>query len=438
MQMTTFKTLPFFQGKPPLLVMLGMLLIFSLLWMAYQSWQAFLGGVPKDQTTLTLSSWGTLEELHTLKTQVHAFEEAHPTLHVKIRYMPDLYTQSLQMLIASNQTPDVMMLNSLDVQRFCQAGLLENASPLIHHERNAFFPTALRSMTAPDGTLCAVPRDVSNLVVYVNQDLLQRLAPQAQGLVKPSWHLNDLPKIAESVADLHRQPKTWTVSFYQAPALFWLPFVWSEGGELFKNQALKLNADAIKALEDYKAFRYTPHLAPDRHEIGNTTMSDLFLQGRLLFFLSGRWSVPFLREKATFQWDVLPFPQGKAGSRVGIDSTGYALSRRSLHLKDAEALTRFLSSATSQKAWVHSGLIVPARQALASSDAFLQRGQSPQHADYFITAMSTGVPSAYPKNWTSLGQSLNSAMDAYFNTPDLSLQHAFEDTQIKGAMPDAS
>jgi multiple sugar transport system substrate-binding protein len=410
----------------------------SLLWMAYQSWHAVLGDVPKDETTLTLSSWGTLEELQTLKTQVHVFEEAHPTLHVKIRYMPDLYTQSLQMLIASNQTPDVMMLNSLDVQRFCQADLLEDASPLIQQERNAFFPTALKSMTAPDGTLCAVPRDVSNLVVYVNQDLLQRLSPQAQGLVKPSWHLKDLPKIAESVAGLHRQPKTWTISFYQAPALFWLPFVWSEGGELFKTQALKLNAPAIQALADYKALRQHPHLAPDRQEIGNTTMSDLFLQGRLLFLLSGRWSVPFLREKATFQWDVLPFPQGKAGSRVGIDSTGYAVSRRSLHLKDAQALTRFLSRADSQNAWVHSGLIVPARQALASSDAFLQRGQSPQHADYFITAMSTGVPSAYPKNWTSLGQSLNSATDAYFNTPDLSLAEALKDAQLKGAMPDAS
>ncbi len=418
----------------------GLITLFSLslLWMAYQSWHAFLGGVPNSETTLTLSSWGTLDELQTLKTQVHAFEEAHPTLHVKIRYMPDLYTQSLQMLIASNQTPDVMMLNSLDVQRFCQAGLLEDASSLIQQERNAFFPTALKSMTAPNGTLCAVPRDVSNLVVYVNQDLLKRLAPQAQALVKPSWHLADLPKIAESVADLHRPTKTWTISFYQAPALFWLPFVWSEGGELFNNQTLKLNDPAIQALADYKALRQHTHLAPDRQEIGNATMSDLFLQGRLLFFLSGRWSVPFLREKATFQWDVLPFPQGKSGSRVGIDSTGYAMSRRSPHLKDAQALTRFLSRTDSQKAWVHSGLIVPARQALATSDAFLQRGQSPQHADYFITAMPTGVPSAYPKNWTSLGQSLNSAMDAYFNTPDLSMQQALKDAQLKGAMPDAS
>ncbi len=438
MQIPTFKTLPFIQEKSPLVVLLSMLLIFSLLWMAYQSWHAVLGGVPNGETNLTLSSWGTLEELKTLTTQVHDFEEAHPTLHVKIRYMPDLYTQSLQMLIASNQTPDVMMLNSLDVQRFCQAGLLEDASPLIHQERNAFFPTALTSMTAPDGTLCAVPRDVSNLVVYVNQDLLQQLPAHTKGLVKPSWHLADLPKIAESVANLHRQPKTWTISFYQSPALFWLPFVWSEGGDVFKNKTLKLNANAVKAVADYKALPYTPYLAPDRQEIGNTTMSDLFLQGRLLFFLSGRWSVPFLRKNARFQWDVLPFPQGKAGSRVGIDSTGYAVSSRSLHLKDAQALTRFLSRADSQKAWVHSGLIVPARQALAASDAFLQRGQSPQYADYFITAMSTGVPSAYPKNWTSLGQSLNSAMDAYFNTPDLSLAEAFEDAQIKGAMPDAS
>jgi multiple sugar transport system substrate-binding protein len=438
MQIPLFKRTLALQGKSPLLFFLGALLVSSFLWMLYQSWHAVLGGVPNGKTTLTLSAWGTLEELHTLKTQVHAFEEAHPSLKVHIRHMPDLYTQGLQMLIASNQTPDVMMLNSLDVQRFCQAGLLQDAFSLIKHEQDAFFPTALRSMTAPDGTLCAVPRDVSDLVVYVNQDLLKTLPRHTQALLNPSWHLGDLPAIAEAIANLHRQPKTWTVSFYQAPALFWLPFVWSEGGEVFKNQTIQFNATAVQALAQYKALRHSPHLAPDRQEIGNTTMSDLFLQGRLLCLLSGRWAVPLLRENASFSWDVLPFPQGKAGSRVGIDSTGYAVSRHSPHLKDAQALTRFLSSASAQQAWVHSGLIVPARKALATRDAFLQRGKLPQHADYFITALTTGMPSAYPKTWTHLGQSLNTAMDAYFNTPDFPLEEALKGAQLQGAMPHAS
>ena len=52
--------------------------------------------------------------------------------------------------------------------------------------------------------------------------------------------------------------------------------------------------------------------------------------------------------------------------------------------------------------------------------------------------MSTGVPSPYPKNWTSLGQSLNLAMDAYFNTPDLPLNKALEEAQIKGGVSNAS
>ncbi len=394
--------------------------------MFWQTWQH--AQQQSTKPSLTLSTWGTPAELQTLKGLIQDFEAQQPQIQVRVRYMPDAYTQGLQLLVASKQTPDVMMLNSLDVPRFCQADLLQNLHTVPDLDLKAYFPTALQSMTSPQGVLCAMPRDVSNLVVFVNQDLLSRLPQTLQNQVHSAWRLKDLPSMASVLQDYNQRhpqsPPKWLMSAYHAPALFWLPFLWSEGVDLFHQNTLQFSPTVINTLDAYKALRYTPAFAPLRSEVGSTTMTDLFMQGRLLFLLSGRWSVPFLRENADFQWDVLPFPKGQAGSVVGIDSTGYALSKHSRHPQEAEALLRFLTREASQRAWVKSGLIMPSRQGLAKSDLFLQATQVPKHASVFLEAMSSGIPSHYPTRWTSLGQSLNLVMESYLNTPHLSLPQA--------------
>ena len=43
-------------------------------------------------------------------------------------------------------------------------------------------------------------------------------------------------------------------------------------------------------------------------------MGQLFAQGKIAMFVSGRWSVPAFRQKLTFKWDIRPFPKGPAGS----------------------------------------------------------------------------------------------------------------------------
>jgi multiple sugar transport system substrate-binding protein len=425
-----------------------LLLLLSLAWLLWQTWSH--RSVNDADITLSMSVWGNTEELQTLKALIHDFEAQHSHLHVQIKHTPDFYTQRLQMMMVSQQAPDVMMLNSLDVPRFCQSEVLRDLNTVAGLEPSAYFPSALESLKSPQGVWCALPRDVSNVVIYVNQDFLKELPASAQTHVKPTWTFKDLNTVAHAVATREatrqRQRKVgsprladrWTLSFYQAPALFWLPFIWSQGGHAFQQDTFALDAPAVKALNAYKALRQTPAFAPNRHAIGNTSMTDLFLQGRLLFLLSGRWSVPLLRQEATFQWDVLPFPRGRAGSRVGIDATGYGLSAQSRHPKEAEAFLRFLSTASSQARWVRSGLIIPARQSLAMSPVFLQPHLPPKQASVFLDAMATGIPSAYPKQWTSLGQRVNQAMDVYFNTPNLPLADALDHAQLEGGPPHAT
>jgi ABC-type glycerol-3-phosphate transport system substrate-binding protein len=125
-------------------IVLGFVIGGSLLWMFWQTWQH--AQQQSTKPSLTLSTWGTPAELQTLKGLIQDFEAQQPQIQVRVRYMPDAYTQGLQLLVASKQTPDVMMLNSLDVPRFCQADLLQNLHTVPDLDLKAYFPRALQSM----------------------------------------------------------------------------------------------------------------------------------------------------------------------------------------------------------------------------------------------------------------------------------------------------
>ncbi len=138
-------------------------------------------------------------------------------------------------------------------------------------------------------------------------------------------------------------------------------------------------------------------------------MSQLFLQGRLAMLVSGRWSVPVLRDQAKFKWSIAPFPKGSKGSVVGIDSSGYAISSNTKHPQESWQFVSFLSSAKAQKMFTKSGLIIPARKDIANSKHFL--GKQSEHGEYFIDAIATGYPTHVPLRWNEITEELDVALE---------------------------
>ena len=205
------------------------------------------------------------------------------------------------------------------------------------------------------------------------------------------------------------------VSFNAKPPLFWLPFLWSAGGDLFSAdfRHCTLNAPgALEGLQFVANWRQRWHMAPTKAESGDAAMSQWFLQQRLAMMISGRWSVPVLREQAHFSWDVAPLPVGPSGrSRVGIDGSGYAISARSPHPKAAWALIRFLVSKPAVTQVAASGLIVPARRDVAESGLLSQPGQPPAHGRVFLDAIADGVPTHTPPRWNEFSEELQLALE---------------------------
>lgn len=385
----------------------------------------------KHLTTIQLSTWGSAQEITVLKSLLRAFEREHPTIRVDLLHIPENYYQKLHILIAGDMIPDVIFTNNISFPIYASQGIFRDLkadldtagqqdgkqSAIIHAKD--FYPAALNAFRwkRSDGTeiLGALPRDVSNLVIFYNKDLFREA-----GVAEPKtgWNWQDFRETAQQLTvDKNNDgtPEQFGISFYATPSLFWLPFVWSANGELLSQDLRHVLLDSpqsVAGLQFYSRLRNLWHVAPQKVESGGATMSQLFMQQKLAMILNGRWSVPVLREQATFDWDVAPLPTGPSGhSHVGIDASGYAISAKSAHPSESLALVNFLLSHKAIEQVAESGLIVPARKDVAESPLFLSPQQLPAHSRVFLDVIPDGVTRRTPPRWNEFSEALNLALE---------------------------
>lgn len=418
---------------PTALLTLAMLLMVGLAWLSgCQS-----GSPNTGLTTLTLSCWGTPTEKALLSELARGYQALHPQVRVKVQHSPDNYFAKLHLLMAARHAPDVMMLNSLTAPTYAAAGQLLPLDAWLAQQpapngAQAYAPAALAAMqaTLPSGqtALVALPRDVSTLAVVVNTSLLKQAlgAAQAEALLARAtspnpatlWRWDEAISVATTVQKQLPHVKGW--SFYSSPPLYWLPFVWSWGGQWLTDAQHPMVDDADTAawqgLQAYTDLRHRWQVAPSLAVTGQTPMTQLFLKGDLLFMLAGPWTIPFLREQAPFAWDIVRFPQGPAGSRVGVDASGFAVWAHTPHPQQALELLGYLNSAKAQASLAQSGLILPARVEVAQAQALADKAASlqPYHAEVWQAAVAEGIPTHTPAQWHSVGEALTERLRPWF------------------------
>ena len=370
-----------------------------------------LGGIsllfmqrPADtREVVTFASWGSRSEVAIIKPILENFEKENPTIKVDFMHIPQNYFQKIHLLFASNTPPDVIFINNQYLPVYANAGLLE---PL--QADGNFYQKSLKAMSWKN-TLYAVPRDISNLVIFYNRDIFK-----SNGIPSPSadWTFDDFIKISKKLT----HDGVWAISF-EENSLYYLPYLMSEGGGILSDDLSRLIVDdekSRKGLQFYADLRKKYHVAPLREESASATMAQLFLQGKLAMHLSGRWLVPKYREEATFDWDVVEFPKGDEGSIVPLDSSGWAIAKASKHKEAAKLLVLYLSSKDSSQKFAKDGLIVPARRDVAESTYFLDN-QKPRNARAFINVIETSKPTPVSVDYKEILDNLNGRFEKLFN-----------------------
>lgn len=314
------------------------------------------GCTQKSQEEITFSSWGSVSEVKILKQIISDFETENPDIKVKFIHIPQNYFPKIHLLFASNTAPDVIFINNLNLPIY--ANYLEDLSNEI--EYSEFYPQSINGLSY-NGKLKAIPRDISNLVFYINLDLISK--------PHPDWNLEDFLQIAKSVTDENH----FGVSFEEE--IYWaLPYMQAFGGGIFdKDLNLIINSQkSQEGLNFYKDLRNKYKVAPSKSQVGSSTQAQMFLDGKIAMYLSGRWMYPKISEKANFNWTVVNFPS-KNG--VPCDASGWAIYKNSKHKNSSKKFVKYLASSKSSEYFVHTGLVVPARiktSDLIKEKAFLE------------------------------------------------------------------
>ena len=359
---------------------------------------------------LQFSSWGSKSEIDILKPILSEFEKENSDIKIDFMHIPQNYFQKLHLLFASNTAPDVVFLNNQYLPVYANAGKLEDLTDYNLVDQN-FYPKAVEAMSR-NGKIYAVPRDISNLVIFYNKDIFDK-----NNLPYPdeTTTFNDFLTLAKAATD--HEKGIFGISFEEDP-LFYLPYLMSEGGGLLSDDGKTeiLNTpESQNGLNFYADLRNKYHVAPMQSESASATMAQMFLQGKLAMHLSGRWLVPKYRKSADFDWDVAPFPKGTKGSIVPLDASGWAISADSKHKEEAAKLIKFLSSKENLEKFSESGLIVPARIDSANSKSFLN-GNKPKNAKVFLDVAKTSKPTPVCINYNEILDRTKQKHEKKFNS----------------------
>ena len=367
------------------------------------------------QTNIKFSSWGSESEITIIKPLLKEFENQNPDIKVEFIHIPKNYFQKLHLLVASNLTPDAVFINNLNEPLYAENNVFLNLSDYLKNEKNIsekdFFKQSLDAFKYK-GKLYAIPRDVSNLVVYYNKDIFDKYNVPYPA---ENWSFDEF---LQTCLKLKKNSKSnFAVSFEEAP-LFWLPYLWSNGGGLISKNldSIIINKpQSIQALQFYADLRNKYHAAPTKSEAGSATMAQLFIQGKIAMHISGRWSTPRYRKDIDFNWDIAKFPRGKAGSIVDCDTSGWAISSSSKHPKEAWRLIKFLANKKSIESFTQSGLIVPARVDVANSEVFLNKDMPPNNSKVFVDIIPDSMPTPVTGNYQEITDTLNTALEPLWN-----------------------
>lgn len=347
-------------------------------------------GAADDGRTITFSTWGSLDEIETLKPLLARFEREHPDVRVELLHVPDEYPHKVRLMAAAGKMPDVLFLENQTLPGFAAKGVLRDLGPFLVRDGSLkaadFYPQTLAALTWK-GTLHAIPRDLSNLVIFYNQDLFDQAAVPYPA---PGWTYGDMVAKAKR---LSHGDERFGIGFAPYP-IYWLPYLWSDGVDVFSPDLARctlLDPPVLASLRRYHDLRWKHRAAPTEAQVGNARMSQLFAQGKLAMMVGGRWVVPGFRKKVAFRWDVAPFPRGRAGSVVDADASGWAISKACRKPEKAWELIRFLAGKEACTAFSASGLIVPARPDVARSQAFLGGG-APKSSQVFLDVIPASRP----------------------------------------------
>lgn len=379
--------------------------------------QAPAVSVPADVSG-TLTVWAMGNEGVQLKVLADAFMAEHPGVTVNVTPVDwEQAVAKLQTAIAGNQTPDVSQMGTDMMAQFAATGALELAPA--NFQPDTFFESAWNTNIV-DGQVSGVPWYVETRLLYYRTDIAE-----AAGITAPPATWDELKAMA--VAMQTAGGATYGISLGTQNWQEYLPFLWSNGGEVMDAQgAFQLNSpQAVEALTFYDSFfeeGLSPTSVPEGFDI-----TPAFVSGTHPMFFSGPWHLSLIRDAGGAElegkWAVAPIP-AKVSSTSFVGGANLVVYKNSENKDLAWAFVQYLSDPATQVAWFSEVTVLPA-VAAAWDDPTLK--SDPNVAMFGEQLKSTMAQPAIA-TWSEIAAGLNSTLEK-MTTADMDPQAAADEMQ---------
>ncbi|GAB4071756.1 sugar ABC transporter substrate-binding protein [Angustibacter speluncae] len=314
--------------------------------------------VSEGPATGEISIWAMGAEGEKLPELVKEFEDANPDVTVDVTAVPwDSAHDKFTTAIAAGETPDAAMVGSTWMGEFSGLGALDPTPPSI--DSGDFFEGAWGT-TEVDGTSYGVPWYVETRVVYYRTDL----AEQA-GWTEPPTDWDGLKQMASDMQS--KAGAEWGIGMQAGGTGSWqtvMPFAWSNGAELTKDDGTAYNFDDPKtaeAVEYYQSF-FTDGISDKNAPVQPTTEPD-FVSGRVPMFISGPWMMSAVEaqggEGFADKYGVFQIPAKEISSSF-VGGSNLAVFKDSENRDSAWKLVEWLSEPETQVKWYDISTDLPA------------------------------------------------------------------------------
>ncbi|MCM2405764.1 ABC transporter substrate-binding protein [Anabaena sp. CCAP 1446/1C] len=337
-----------------------------------------------SSVTIKLSGWGgSPVEQKLLKQVLQNFEAKHPTIKVKYEVISDQYMDVIKTRLIGEAAPDVFYLDALEAPFLMNQNVLEPLDSYIKPEFDlADFEKNLLNIFKYQNHIYGLPKDYSTLALFYNKKAFNH-----SGLKSPPTTWDELRRYSQRLTG-----KVNKYGFGESPELARQAYkIKAFGGKLIDKNgyAAFANEAALKGLnlviEQYRK-KQTSALSSD---VGASSGSDMFGQGKVSMVIEGNWAIPYLQEtfpQIDFATAEVPKINNKKGTMVY--TVAYVMNKQTKHKKAAWELISYLTGKEGMTKWTRTGFALPTRKSVASKLGYDQ--------DPLRSALVAGVNYATP------------------------------------------
>ena len=374
-----------------------------------------------DRPAVTVLVSGDPQELEVYRSIVDAYEAAGggPIGLLEVAERDELIAR-LATSIGTGDPPDLFLLNYRYYGQFLAAGALEPLGPYLDtstvFEERDLYPQAVDAFR-DDGVVICLPQNISSLVVYYNESLLEEANVPVP---TDDWSWAEMVTAAKTATrDTDGDGAIDVYGLGVDPEIIRVaPLVWSAGGELVDDEAhpTRFSISNLAGLRAFRAFLdlRAREVTPTDAEAEAEDFESRFLGGRLAMLIESRRVVPALRTITSFGWDVAPLPPLEEPANV-LHSDAYCMTADSGAKGDAWSFVEFALGPTGQRIAAEAGRTVPSLIDVANSKAFLDPSREPSRSGVFLDAIPHIHALPHVSTWPEIEDVTNGLLEeAYY------------------------